>query len=143
MYKNFRERGIPRLLRLPQGGAVFDFRGAVAVLTVPHRDIPYTRRENMIGNTTPKNHVTSSMVAQGEVGKVSPTTKGCTTRCNPRCSGSLFDKPLTGNYPTCEQRHVSPFYVKRYQKLPGYTTSHFQSRRLPHGRSLVGNIVRK
>ena len=41
MYKNFRERGIPRLLRLPQGGAVFDFRGAVAVLTVPHRDIPY------------------------------------------------------------------------------------------------------
>ena len=42
MYKNFRERGIPRLLRLPQGGAVFDFRGAVAVLTVPHRDIPYS-----------------------------------------------------------------------------------------------------
>jgi len=33
MYKNFRECGIPRLLRLPQGGAVFDFRGALPYRT--------------------------------------------------------------------------------------------------------------
>jgi len=38
--QKFRECGIPRLLRLPQGGVVFDFRGAVAVLTIPHHNIP-------------------------------------------------------------------------------------------------------